>query len=45
MVCDKAREILIEEGNVHTVKSPVTVFFLCSSQCRSVVIFMGSFMI
>ena len=25
MVCDKAREILIEEGNVHQVQAPVTV--------------------
>lgn len=30
MVCDKAREILIEEGNIHQVQAPVTVchFFL-----------------
>ena len=26
-VCDKAREILIEEGNIQEVHSPVTVVF------------------
>jgi hypothetical protein len=29
-LCHKARELLIEEGNVVTVAAPVTVYDICS---------------
>lgn len=32
-VCDRAREILIEEGNIENVHSPVTVMLNVSVEC------------
>jgi hypothetical protein len=54
-LCDKAREILIDESNVQRVDAPVTVCIVmdinsyhaeyCFLFCRSVETFMDSFMI
>lgn len=54
-LCDKAREILIDESNVQRVDAPVTVWFIQVISwlflriflylCRYVVIFMVNFMI
>lgn len=50
-ICHKARELLIEEGNVVTVTAPVTVLpqYLCeeskADKDRYVVIFMANSMI
>ena len=32
-VCDKLRDILIEEGNVEEVSSPITVLLLVNIDC------------
>ena len=51
-LCDKAREILIDESNVQRVDAPVTVnerdlskSFLYFIPCRCVATFMGNFTI
>lgn len=45
-LCEKAKEVLQKEKNIHHVSAPVTVgLFLCWINARSAVIFMANFTI
>ena len=44
-LCNRARDILLEESNIQNIYSPITVSFCHNSNFRSVEIFMDNFTI